>query len=426
MKQDWQATERQALDWLRSLIRLNTINPPGNERIAVDYLRPVFEQAGVKPAIVESEPTRASLVARLKGRDSSLPPLMLSAHTDVVPVERELWSRDPLGAEVVEGFVWGRGALDMKAKLAMDVAVATAIARASATPGRDLIVAAVADEEAGSELGAEFLVNRHPELVRAGFVLNELGGFTLHLGDKRFYPIQVAEKGFVTVKMIFRGQPGHGSMPRSDSAIAKLADALSKIAQTPMRRRITPLVQSVLDNFQIPAEVAPPMLRAMMANTVSPNIIRGGYKDNVIPGEAWAILDGRTLPGDDPESFMAELRGIVGDEPSFELVKTAPPVEATPKTALFDLIVRQVEAADRGARAVPWMIPGATDNKFYARLGAICYGFAPVKLTPDVPFGSLFHGNDERIPVAGFLWGLKVYTEVVLSFLDLRFEDIFS
>ncbi len=397
MKQSWEAAEKEALNNLRALLKLDTTNPPGNERQATDLLASMMGAEGIDPVVLEREATRANLVARVKGRDSELPPLMLSAHTDVVPVERSGWSKDPFGAEIADGCVWGRGALDMKAKLAMDLCVVLAIHRAQLKPDRDLIMAAVADEEAGSELGAEFLVQRHPDLVRAGYVLNEVGGFTMFLGERRMYPIQIAEKGFVTLKMIVRGQPSHGSMPRADSAVNVLCEAVAKLARTPMSQRVTPLMQKLLDTLGIEARNAPWMLRPMLANTVSPTIVRAGYKDNVIPGEAWAILDCRTLPGDDAETLMAEVRSIVGPQPIFELIKAAPGVEATAETPLFELISKKTAAADPGAGTIPWMIPGATDNKFYARLGATCYGFAPVKLDKNLPFGSLFHGNNERI-----------------------------
>src|SRR5208283_1028969 len=200
----------------------------------------------------------------------------------------------PFSGEIADGCVWGRGSIDMKSKCAMDLVMMTAMKRAGAKPNRDVILAAVADEEAGSDFGAKFLVERHPELVRAGYVLNEVGGFTVHLRNRRFYPIQVAEKGFVTVKMTVTAAPGHGSMPRSDTAIAWIADLIGRITRTPMRRRLTPLMLRTLAGLGVSADKAPPLFRPMMANTVTPTIIRAGYKDNVIPGEAWVILDGRT------------------------------------------------------------------------------------------------------------------------------------
>lgn len=426
MKQAWETFERETIDHLRALVRLDTTNPPGNERIAADYLDAAFARESIECATIEPKPTRVNLVARVAGSDRSRPPLMLSSHTDVVGVEAGRWSRDPFGAELAEGCVWGRGSIDMKSKCAMDLGLALAIRRAGAIPARDLIVAAVADEEAGSELGARYLVEHHPELIRAGFVLNETGGFTLHLGERRFYPIQVAEKGFVTVKMTVSGTPGHGSMPRADTAIGWIAELIGRLTRTPMPRRVTPLMQRLLADLGIAPDQAPPLFRPMLANTVTPTILRAGYKDNVIPGEAWVILDGRTLPGEDERSFLRELRDIVGPEPTLEVIKTAPPVEANPDTPLFDLIKTRTEAADPGARAIPWMLPGATDSKFYAQLGAVCYGFAPVRLEPRMPFGALYHGNDERMPVAGFLWGLRVYTGVVLNFLGLRTEEVFT
>jgi len=425
MRTSWDNFERETVDHLRALIRLDTTNPPGNEQLAADYLGSALGRESIDFVTVEPQPTRVNLVARMTGRDRTRPSLMLSSHTDVVPVEAGRWTREPFGAEIAAGCIWGRGSIDMKSKCAMDLGLALAIKRAGALPDRDLIIAAVADEEAGSELGARYLVEYHPELIRAGYVLNETGGFTLHLGERRFYPIQVAEKGFVTVKMTVSGAPGHGSMPRSDTAIAWLADLIGRITRTPMPRRITPLMRRILADLGIAPDKAPPLFRPMLSNTVAPTILRAGYKDNVIPGEAWVILDGRTLPGEDERSFLLQLRDVVGPEPVLEVVKTAPPVEASPDTPLFDLIKSRTEAADPGARAIPWMLPGATDSKFYAQLGATCYGFAPVRLEARMPFGSLYHGNDERMPIEGFLWGLRLYTDIVLSFLGLRGEDVF-
>jgi acetylornithine deacetylase/succinyl-diaminopimelate desuccinylase-like protein len=425
MRTPWDAFQRETLDNLRALLRLDTTNPPGNERIAADFLAAALGRGGIASSVLEAAPGRANLIARIDGerRDSAL---MLSSHTDVVPVEAERWSRDPFAAEIADGCVWGRGAIDMKPKCAMDLGIMLALKRANAKPARDLIMAAVADEEAGSELGARFLVERHPEAVRAGYVLNETGGFTLHMGERRLYPIQVAEKGFVTVKMTLRATPGHGSMPRADTAIAWMAELLTRLTRTPMRRRLTPLMRETLADLGVTPDKAPPLFRPMMANTVTPTIVRAGYKDNVIPGEASVILDGRTLPGEDERSFMRELRDIVGPEPVLEVIKSAPPAEASADTSLFRLIKARTEAADPGARAIPWMLPGATDSKFYAQLGATCYGFAPVKLDSRMPFGSLYHGNDERMPIEGFLWGLRLYADVVMTFLGLQMSDVFE
>src|ERR1035437_88225 len=376
MRISWQAIQQEALDCLRALVRLDTSNPPGNERIAADYIADALGAHGISFVIREGAPTRANLVARYAGTDSSAGDLLLSSHTDVVPVERSGWTHEAFSGEFAQGCVWGRGSIDMKSKCAMDMVMMTAMKRAGGRPNRD--------------------------------------------------PIQVAEKGFVTIRMKVTAMPGHGSMPRPDTAIARISELITRIVKTPMRTNVSPLMRRTLEEMGVPIDSPGPLFAPMLANTVSPTILRAGYKDNVIPGEATIVLDGRTLPGEDPESFMAELRQIVGPEPTFELLKTAPPAETSPATALFELIKQTVEAADPGARAIAWMIPGATDNKFYSRLGAACYGFSPVKLDAHIPFGSLYHGTDERMPVEGFYWGLKVYAEVVLKFLGIRFDEVFA
>ena len=250
----WQAFQNEALDSLRALVRLDTTNPPGNERIAADYMAEALGAHGVESVIRESAPTRANLIARHKGTDSSAGALLLSSHTDVVPVERSGWTREPFSGETADGCLWGRGSIDMKSKCAMDLVMMTAMKRAGAKPNRDVILAAVADEEAGSDFGAKFLVERHPELVRAGYVLNEVGGFTVHLRNKRFYPIQVAEKGFVTIRMKVTAMPGHGSMPRSDTAISRMSELITRIVRTPMRKNVSPFMRQTLEEMGVPVE----------------------------------------------------------------------------------------------------------------------------------------------------------------------------
>lgn len=422
----WEAFERETLDWFRALIRLDTTNPPGNERLAANYIAAQLEANGIESARLEAAAGRTNLIARLPGSDSANAPLLLASHTDVVPAEPQRWTHAPFGAEIAEGCIWGRGAIDMKSKCAMDLGLAIALRRARIMGDRDVIIAATADEESGSQFGAQFLIEQHPDLVRAGFVLNEVGGFTMYLGGRRFYPIQIAEKGFVTVRMTVAAAPGHGSIPRPVTAITRLAELITRIANAQMRVRMTPPLRRTLAALGLTRETITPLFRPMLSNTVTPTIVRAGYKDNVIPGEASVILDGRTLPGEDVASFIAELRGIVGPEPALEVLKSAPPAESSIDTPLYRLIAERVEAADPGATAVPWMLPGATDSKFYSRLGAVCYGFSPVKLGPMTPFGSLYHGNDERLPIDGFQWGLKLYTEVVLNFLGIRFDSVFE
>src|SRR5258705_5495499 len=272
----WKAFQDEALDCLRALIRLDTTNPPGNERIAADYIADALAVHGVESVIRESAPTRASLIARHPGTDSSKGALLLSSHTDVVPVERSGWTAEPFSGEIADGCVWGRGAIDMKSKCATDLVLMTALKRAGAKPDRDVIMAAVADEEAGSDYGAKFLVERHPELVRASYVLNEVGGFTIHLRNRRFYPIQIAEKGFVTIKMKVTAMPGHGSMPRSDTAISRIAELITKILKTPMRKNVSPFMRETLEELGVPVDSARTLVLSNLPNTVSSTVLCGG------------------------------------------------------------------------------------------------------------------------------------------------------
>ena len=265
---DWPAATAEALVHFKQLLRIDTTNPPGNERAAADYLGRVLDREGIPYRIVESEPTRASLVARLAGSGKNAP-LMLNGHLDVVPVEREHWRHDPFGAEEHEGCIWGRGAVDMKNMVAMSLMTLILLKRAGMALERDVIFAAVADEEAGSRLGAQFLVEHHPELVRAEYVLNEIGAYTLHLGDAVFYPIQVAEKGICWFELTAQGTAGHGSMPRPDNAVVRIARAIDALGTVRLPFHDVPVVESFLresrpQSSSARAQGRPPALAARL------------------------------------------------------------------------------------------------------------------------------------------------------------------
>lgn len=429
----------------RDLIRIDTTNPPGNERPAADLLAGELASAGLDPVVLESAPGRGNVVARLKGTGKK-PPLLLTAHLDVVEHEPEHWTHPAFSGEVFDGYLWGRGAVDMKNMAAMSVAILTRMAREGVKPERDIIFAGVADEEAGCRYGSLWLVDHHADLVRSEFALGEGGGFHLNVAGKRYFTIQVAEKGVCWVKARFRGEPGHGSMPREDSAVVKLATAVSKLGREGLP---THDARVVTEFFDAVAEAQPnvvrPVLRrafradvlrkvsrylpdptvrrgmnAMLGNTASPTVIRAGAKTNVIPGLAEVEIDGRILPGQSEADFLRELTSVLGHECELEVMHSLPPVVTSPKeSALYDAMRGVMHDLEPDTPVVPYMLPGFTDAKAFTKLGARWYGFAPVKLPPDLKFADLFHGHDERIPVEGLRWGTEVLSDVLLRFLGL-------
>jgi acetylornithine deacetylase/succinyl-diaminopimelate desuccinylase-like protein len=430
---------------LRDLIRIDTTNPPGNERPAADLLGRLFAKEGIEFRILESEPTRASIVARLPGDGGSGGPLLLNGHLDVVPVERDKWTHDPFQAVEADGCIWGRGTIDMKNMVAMSAMTLVSLKRSGKKLKRDVIFAGVADEEAGSRRGALYLVEQHPELVRSEYVLNEVGGHSLHFGSARFYPIQVSEKGICWFELIARGEPGHGSMPHRQNPVVKLSKALSALGSTRLpphvtevvagflralatrvafpQNRILPLVMDpiagklLLDALEKKNPEQARGINAMLRNTVSPTILRAGEKVNVIPSMARAELDGRVIPGQKVESFLDEVREVVGDELELVVNERHDGVTFDSRTPLFDAIEETLGRHDPEGIVVPYMIPGFTDSFAYARLGATCYGFSPVRLPPELNFTRMYHGHDERIPVEGLRWGYQVLYDLVEHFV---------
>ena len=440
---DWAAAGDGALTLLRDLLRLDTSNPPGSTAEAAQRCADELRSSGLEPELLEADPGHVNVVARLKG-DGDEPPLMLTAHLDTVPVEEHGWTHPPFAAEVADGFVWGRGAVDMKNHAAMSLAAIKLLAQTEGRRRRDVIFAGVADEEAGCLNGSAWLVAEHPDKVRAGFALGEVGGFTLHVGGRPIYPVQVAEKGTCWVHATARGVSGHGSMPREDNAIVALSRFLAKVGKTKMRvrrsasvdrfiaalaetqpqpaRSVLPLLLqpgvSPLIGRVIPDRSVARMLEALVRNTVSPVVVTGGSKTNVIPSVAEADLDGRIAVGSTAEELMAELRALAGDAIELEVVLARPPHEASPDTDLFHVIAAVVGDHHPGATAVPSVIPGFTDAHYWSQLGTTCYGFSPVRLEPDAPpFAELFHATDERIPVEGFKAGARMLADVVCRFV---------
>ncbi len=443
---DWNALGDEALRHLVALLRIDTTNPPGNETAAAEYCAAVLRDAGLAPAVLESAPGRGNCVCRLAADPArALPgegPLLLHGHLDVVPADPAEWRHPPFAGETHDGYVWGRGAVDMKDMVAMSLTAVAALARAGVRPRRDVLFVAVADEELGSEMGAKWLVDHHPDRVRAQYALGELGGFTLHAAGRVFVPVQVAEKGLCWMRARVRGRQGHGSVPHDENPVVRLAELLARLGRRRLPQHNTDVMRAFLARMAeaqpVPAALVLRLLRApalsgllldrvmpdraraelfaaLLHNTVSPTVLRAGAKTNQIPSTAEAELDGRTLPGQTAADLVRELRALWGDPDWLDLTvfKEHDPVEATPHTPMFAAIERVLARHAPGAVVLPNLLPGFTDAWAYAQLGAVCYGFSPVKLPEDPVFSRLYHGVDERVPVDGLRWGLRVLYETV-------------
>ncbi len=439
---NWDAVTAETVRHLQALIRLDTTNPPGNETLAADYLAGVLRAEGFDPLVLGATPARGNMIVRLKGTGAA-PPLLIYSHTDVVPAEATQWSHPPYAAEIADGYVWGRGAADMKDTVAEQLMVMLLLKRQGVELKRDVIFAATADEEvAGKQgFGVAWLVKHHPDLLRAEFGLSEVGGYNMDLGGQSVYLIQVAEKGACWLKVRSQGRPGHGSLPHDDNAVAHLVRAVNGLLAGGLPYHLPAATATFLDAAAVAAQHTPlgpvfqqlrtpagaarafagpllghslqPFLYAMLHNTATPTGLAAGYKTNVIPSTAEATIDGRTLPGFDTERFLAELRPILGEHLSYEVLLETPPLEVSTDTPLFDLMVAGIQAHDPGALVVPYVMAAATDAKYLAPIGVPTYGFAPMQLPPDMRLMEMFHAHDERAPIAGLGWGVRVLYDVV-------------
>jgi acetylornithine deacetylase/succinyl-diaminopimelate desuccinylase-like protein len=430
----WQAlpgAEDDVLLLTRELIRIDSSNwgdapETVGEAEAAEYCAQRLREVGLDPEIIvtTSDPRRAVHV-RLPGTDPDAGALLLHGHLDVVPAMAEDWSRPPFAAEVDEGFIWGRGAVDMKDMDAMILAVIRGWARAGIRPRRDIVVLFLPDEEAGSKHGSHWLVANRPDLF-AGVTeaIGEVGGFSLTVRDDlRLYPIQTAEKGIRWIRLRARDRAGHGSMLHHDNAVTALCEAVTKVGRYSWPIRRTKTVDRFLDELseaygvdlssgeldQVLQHLGTlgMLVGATLQNTANPTMLQAGYKHNVIPGEAVASIDGRVLPGYEDE-FEETIRQIVGDAIAIESVTTDIAIEAPFDTATVDLMASVLRAEDPGARAVPYMISGGTDAKAFTGIGIQCYGFSPLQMPADLDYWRLFHGVDERVPVDGLKFGVRV------------------
>ena len=423
--------EAEVVQLCQDLIRIDTSNfgsdsGPG-ERNAAERVAALLDEVGITCELLEPEPRRTSVVAHWEpeGVDTSLSPLLIHGHLDVVPAKADDWSVPPFSGELVDGCVWGRGAVDMKHFLAMVLSVVRARTRAEAAPRRPIRLIFTADEEAGSGLGAKWLVEEHPEVVKGcQEAIGEVGGFSLTVRDDlRLYLIQTAEKGMAWLNLIADGRAGHGSLLHHENAITELSAAVARIGAYAWPRRITgpqrAFLQAIADALEVdldPDRVEDTIGRlgdiartigATMANTANPTMLSAGYKHNVIPSRATAGIDGRFVPEGEDE-FYATITELIGENVRYEVVNHQPSVETEFSGALVEAMQVCLEAEDPGARAVPYLSPAGTDGKAWHRAGIRCFGFTPLRLPPELDFIGMFHGVDERVPTDSLEFGARV------------------
>jgi acetylornithine deacetylase/succinyl-diaminopimelate desuccinylase-like protein len=435
----------EAVALLADLVRTDTSNPPGHEAAAAEVLAQRLRSEGYDPAIREAEPGRSNLIVRRKGNGTGGGPLMLTGHLDVVPADPSGWKHPPFAGEVADGCLWGRGTVDMKNHLAASAVVMLQLAREGIKLKRDVIFAAIADQETTCALGSKYLVDQHPDLVRAEYSLGGTGAFTYHLEGKRLYPIPVAHRGVAWMTMRAKGRSGHGAIPQPDSAPKRLARAVLRLSNMPLPVHVTdparrmfkslaqalgggaglamrlatlPSLSGVVLEELVHDEVARRVMSAALRNSASVTGLRAGGSPNVLPATAEATVDGRLLPGQTTPDLLRELSDVVDDdEVSFEVLEEMPAVEAPTDTELYRRLEDAVRAMDPGGRPFPQFGPGFTDAGPFGKLGVRTYGFAPIvhpQGEPSIP--ELVHAVDERIDVEGFRKGVSALWDVVVGF----------
>jgi acetylornithine deacetylase/succinyl-diaminopimelate desuccinylase-like protein len=424
---------------LQKLIQFNTTNPPGHEAECIAYIRGLLSDAGIESTILAKTPDRPNLIAHIKGTGKAKP-IMLYGHVDVVTTENQKWDHPPFEGKLVDGVVWGRGALDMKGGIAMMLAAFLRAKAENLQSAGDVLLAIVSDEEPGGNFGTKFLVEEHPELFKdIRYAIGEFGGFTVQIGKKRFYPITISEKQICWLKATIHGQGGHGSMPVRGGAMKQLSKLLKQLDENDLPVHITlpskmmikatasalggmhgfllrqlnnPLmIKTVLKLLGTRGRI----LHSLFHNTVSPTILHGSTMINVIPSEISVDLDGRLLPGFTPEDMISELKAIVGNDVNFEVMRfDAGPSE--PDMGLFSILSQILSEADPDGVPVPFLISGVTDARFFSQLGIQTYGFLPMPLPADFHFTDTIHAANERVPAAAIEFGTNAIFKVLQRF----------
>ncbi|GAA0622952.1 M20/M25/M40 family metallo-hydrolase [Sporichthya brevicatena] len=425
---DTSAAQAEVVGLCQDLIRIESVNfgdgsGPG-ERAAAEYVAEKLSEVGLDTEILESAPGRASVVTRIAGADPSRGALLIHGHIDVVPAFPDQWTLPPFAGQIADGCIWGRGAVDMKDTDAMVLAVIRQWMREGTVPPRDIVLAFVADEEAGGTYGARYLVDNHADKFEGCTeAISEVGGFSLTVAGKRLYAIETAQKGMAWMRLTAHGRAGHGSMIAEDNAVTALCEAVARLGAHQFPIRMTKTMQAFLDEIadlfgitldpdDMDATIAQlgsmaRMIGATLRNTANPTMLTAGYKTNVIPGEAHAVVDGRFLPGYE-EEFLEQVQEVVGENIAIEMLHHDKALETTFDGALVDAMVASLLAEDPEARAIPYTLSGGTDAKSFSDLGMRCFGFAPLRLPADLDFSGMFHGVDERVPIDGLQFGVRV------------------
>ncbi|NBP21834.1 MAG: M20/M25/M40 family metallo-hydrolase [Actinobacteria bacterium] len=419
--------EEDVVKLCQELIQIPSVNfgeGKGDEKAAAEYVAAKMKEVGIESKIYESAPNRCSVVARIEGKDKSRPGLVVNGHLDVVPANAADWSVDPFSGAIKDGCIWGRGAVDMKNMDAMILAVIRLWARHNYQPERSIVIVFFGDEEAGGIYGSRWMAEKHPE-VFAGCseTISEVGGFSLTLlSGKRVYAIEASQKGIEWMKITAEGVAGHGSMVNNANAVTRLTEAIAKIGNYTWPQRITKtsdlFFQKISElsgkpydrnNLQpLIDEVGPmgKMIGATLCNTTNPTMLEAGYKANVIPQSASAVVDGRTLPGYEKE-LLDTVKSLVGEHVKVESLVSDIPLEVEFGGPLVDAMIAAIKSEDPDGIPIPYLLSGGTDNKALAKLGIVGYGFSPLKLPPDLDFTGLFHGIDERVPIDSLQFGAR-------------------
>ena len=420
--------ETEVVTICQDLIRIPSVNfgeGKGDEKAVAEYIVASLAEVGIASEIFESAPNRCNVIARLSGSDASRSGLVLHGHIDVVPANATDWSVDPFAAEIRDGMIWGRGAVDMKNMDAMILAIVRKWARTGYKPPRDIVLAFFADEEAGMTFGSRWMAAQHPE-VFAGCseAISEVGGFSVTVTDgKRLYFVEAAQKGIHWMKLTAQGRAGHGSMMNDENAITSLTEAVAKIGRYQWPQRYTKTVKILFSKIAqatgkkydesdlrpLLSEIGPTarMIGATLQNTANPTMLEAGYKANVIPGSASAVIDGRFLPGYEDE-LNKTIKEIIGPDISVETISRDIALEVDFEGDLVEAMCNAITTFDPEGIPVPYLMSGGTDNKALSELGIVGYGFSPLQLPADLDFMALFHGVDERVPISGLEFGVKV------------------